>query len=472
MAVEDRDGARGHGRPMAPERPRPLVAAGGPDPPQVAARARLGRACGTLPQAPAAGRGVLAGRERRRAVPLRGWLPATVARERGGVQGRGRRDRRSALLSDGAGERQRVALLPGYRRRALGAGKGLSQARVAQRRRHLQDHRQGRLRSGRAPGAPVGLPGAGRGVADRRFLQGPAPLQPPRDPLCELHREPHRRQPRLHQGAADPPAAEATCESPANGKRPGVAVPGGQPGPLDLPGAGHGARRPGTRLAGQGLPASPGALPLLVRGHHGSGTGHYRQQLPEPREPGPAGPVRGSKVVPGRPGREHAQATPPAPGPDRNGRRPPPGVPHQEAAPPEGVQLARPAFGALVRVVGRTFPRLKRRVRVYIFGTGRMIRAHAKENFELACRINESLTLFPLAFRTHTHKLGKAVTGYLVWTGQWTNIGKHSPQEPQMFYPAKIGLKIVKGDMLVRLALLGCRFLIVIGTCESVEAVI
>ncbi|KAM7285619.1 translation initiation factor IF-2 isoform X1 [Ixodes scapularis] len=78
-----------------------------------------------------------------------------------------------------------------------------------------------------------------------------------------------------------------------------------------------------------------------------------------------------------------------------------------------------------------------------------MIRAHAKENFELACRINESLTLFPLAFRTHTHKLGKAVTGYLVWTGQWTNIGKHSPQEPQMFYPAKIGLKIVKGDMLL-----------------------
>ncbi|KAM7285621.1 translation initiation factor IF-2 isoform X1 [Ixodes scapularis] len=87
-----------------------------------------------------------------------------------------------------------------------------------------------------------------------------------------------------------------------------------------------------------------------------------------------------------------------------------------------------------------------------------MVRAHAKENFELACRINESLTLFPFTFRTHTHKLGKAVTGYLVRKGQWTNIGKHSPQEPQMFYPAKKGLKIVKGDVLVRLALLGHRF--------------
>ncbi|KAG0418401.1 hypothetical protein HPB47_004866 [Ixodes persulcatus] len=108
----------------------------------------------------------------------------------------------------------------------------------------------------------------------------------------------------------------------------------------------------------------------------------------------------------------------------------------------------RDSSGIVLSLVPGDTNQVKRRAGVYVLGTGGMIRAHTKENFESACRINENLTLYPFAFRTHTHKLGKAVTGYVVRKGRWTNIGKHSPQEPQMFYPAKKGLKIVKGDVL------------------------
>lgn len=108
----------------------------------------------------------------------------------------------------------------------------------------------------------------------------------------------------------------------------------------------------------------------------------------------------------------------------------------------------RDSSGIVLSLVPGDTNQVKRRAGVYVLGTGGMIRAHTRENFESACRINENLTLYPFAFRTHTHKLGKAVTGYVVRKGRWTNIGKHSPQEPQMFYPAKKGLKIVKGDVL------------------------
>ncbi|KAM7285304.1 peptidylglycine alpha-hydroxylating monooxygenase-like [Ixodes scapularis] len=71
------------------------------------------------------------------------------------------------------------------------------------------------------------------------------------------------------------------------------------------------------------------------------------------------------------------------------------------------------------------------------------------ENMEVACQFKDNITLYPFAFRTHTHSLGKLVTGYLVKNGTWINIGKHNPLEAQMFYPAKSAVTIVRGDILV-----------------------
>lgn len=54
-------------------------------------------------------------------------------------------------------------------------------------------------------------------------------------------------------------------------------------------------------------------------------------------------------------------------------------------------------------------------------------------------------------YADYLHFAGKAVSGYVVRNGQWINIGKHDPLQPQMFYPANKGIKVTKGDILVSL---------------------
>ncbi|KAM7285311.1 peptidylglycine alpha-hydroxylating monooxygenase-like [Ixodes scapularis] len=110
--------------------------------------------------------------------------------------------------------------------------------------------------------------------------------------------------------------------------------------------------------------------------------------------------------------------------------------------------ITRDSSGVVLSVVPGNDTGVKRRAGVYDFDTGGMIPANSHGQLEAACRINENVTLHPFAFRVHTHALGKAVTGYVVRNGNWTNVGKHDPLEPQMFYPAKKGLTIVKGDIL------------------------
>ncbi|GIY07870.1 peptidylglycine alpha-hydroxylating monooxygenase [Caerostris extrusa] len=87
---------------------------------------------------------------------------------------------------------------------------------------------------------------------------------------------------------------------------------------------------------------------------------------------------------------------------------------------------------------------------VYLLGTNGVIRAGEEEHFEAACRIDEPVEIHPFAFRTHTHALGKVVSGYKIdKDGKWHLIGKHNPQEPQMFYPVKDTKMIVDyGDVL------------------------
>ncbi|XP_026797551.2 peptidyl-glycine alpha-amidating monooxygenase B isoform X2 [Pangasianodon hypophthalmus] len=68
-------------------------------------------------------------------------------------------------------------------------------------------------------------------------------------------------------------------------------------------------------------------------------------------------------------------------------------------------------------------------------------------NADIACTYL-SYPMYPFAFRTHTHRLGKVVSGYRVRNGQWTLIGRQSPQLPQAFYPASNAIDVRYGDML------------------------
>lgn len=78
-----------------------------------------------------------------------------------------------------------------------------------------------------------------------------------------------------------------------------------------------------------------------------------------------------------------------------------------------------------------------------------MIPARQTEHLETACEIKEDKKLYPFAYRTHTHSLGKVVSGYKVRGGdKWTLLGKRDPLTPQMFYPVNDTTPIVKGDVL------------------------
>ncbi|KAK2818768.1 hypothetical protein Q5P01_024329 [Channa striata] len=66
-------------------------------------------------------------------------------------------------------------------------------------------------------------------------------------------------------------------------------------------------------------------------------------------------------------------------------------------------------------------------------------------NADIACDYM-SYPIYPFAFRTHTHHLGKVVSGYRIRDGKWTLIGRQSPQLPQAFYPANKEVNVNYGD--------------------------
>ncbi|XP_023347961.1 peptidylglycine alpha-hydroxylating monooxygenase isoform X2 [Eurytemora carolleeae] len=84
---------------------------------------------------------------------------------------------------------------------------------------------------------------------------------------------------------------------------------------------------------------------------------------------------------------------------------------------------------------------------VYFVGTGGLIPPQSTTHMEAACTLRENLEIHPFAFRTHTHSLGRVVSGWKVGKGmEWTLIGKKDPQLPQMFYPVENTLTLNKGD--------------------------
>uniref|UniRef100_A0A452J3N9 Uncharacterized protein n=1 Tax=Gopherus agassizii TaxID=38772 RepID=A0A452J3N9_9SAUR len=66
---------------------------------------------------------------------------------------------------------------------------------------------------------------------------------------------------------------------------------------------------------------------------------------------------------------------------------------------------------------------------------------------DIACHY-QKYPMHLFAYRVHTHRLGKVVSGYRVRNGQWTLIGRQSPQLPQAFYPVEHLVDINFGDTL------------------------
>nr|CAD7602783.1 unnamed protein product [Timema genevievae] len=90
---------------------------------------------------------------------------------------------------------------------------------------------------------------------------------------------------------------------------------------------------------------------------------------------------------------------------------------------------------------------------VILLGTGGAIPPKRTEHMDTMCKIKEKKTIHPFAYRTHTHSLGKVVSGYKVRVNDdkiddWTLLGKRDPLTPQMFYPVMNNETIETGDML------------------------
>ncbi|XGW20266.1 hypothetical protein V3C99_003798 [Haemonchus contortus] len=89
-----------------------------------------------------------------------------------------------------------------------------------------------------------------------------------------------------------------------------------------------------------------------------------------------------------------------------------------------------------------------------ILVTGGLLPPKTTESFETACVIEEDVELHPFAYRTHAHRHGVEVAGWVVnenekGEDEWFLIGRRDPQLPQMFAPVKNTSLIVRqGDML------------------------
>ncbi|KAK1126235.1 hypothetical protein K0M31_004868 [Melipona bicolor] len=84
---------------------------------------------------------------------------------------------------------------------------------------------------------------------------------------------------------------------------------------------------------------------------------------------------------------------------------------------------------------------------VLLLGTSGVIPPHSTTYMETACTIKENKTIHPIAYRTHTHSLGKVVSGYLVKPDYtWIELGKRDPLTPQMFYPVYNKVTASQGD--------------------------
>lgn len=84
---------------------------------------------------------------------------------------------------------------------------------------------------------------------------------------------------------------------------------------------------------------------------------------------------------------------------------------------------------------------------VLLLGTSGVIPGRSTTYMETACTIKENKTIHPFAYRTHTHSLGKVVSGYLVKPDfTWIELGKRDPLTPQMFYRVHNEVLASQGD--------------------------
>ena len=90
---------------------------------------------------------------------------------------------------------------------------------------------------------------------------------------------------------------------------------------------------------------------------------------------------------------------------------------------------------------------------IYLLATSTgILEPKTTTNMEIACLMSNptNLKMHPFAYRVHAHGNGVVSSGYRVRNGQWTEIGRQSPQLAQTFYNVTTeGINVEQGDVLV-----------------------
>ena len=69
---------------------------------------------------------------------------------------------------------------------------------------------------------------------------------------------------------------------------------------------------------------------------------------------------------------------------------------------------------------------------------------------DISCVAKTHVPVYPFAYRTHAHGLGRVISGYRIDPNskKWTQIGKMDPRLPEMFYKTDNPVVIQDGDRL------------------------
>ncbi|CAG9534227.1 unnamed protein product [Cercopithifilaria johnstoni] len=100
-----------------------------------------------------------------------------------------------------------------------------------------------------------------------------------------------------------------------------------------------------------------------------------------------------------------------------------------------------------------TIEPLDKQASTLLMVTGGTLPANKRETFETACIVNEDIEMHPFAFRTHTHRHGEMVSGWVVRQNEygqdnWELIGERNPLLPQMFERVNKNITIRQGDVI------------------------
>lgn len=117
---------------------------------------------------------------------------------------------------------------------------------------------------------------------------------------------------------------------------------------------------------------------------------------------------------------------------------------------PEKEKVSDGTEGITIRFVSQSSGLVSHMSAALRFGAHGVIRANGVTKAEVACRMNETIALHPIAFLVHAHHLSTVVSGWLVTAdGRWRVIGKADPKTHASRYPIPDkDLVINQGDVI------------------------